>query len=63
MMVQNSQIHQQNRRRRVDLRTPFERLELYRNSFVVDGIKLWNEIPNEFKFANSMHYFKSEIKK
>ena len=62
-MIQNSQIHQHNTRRRNDLRTPFERLELCRNSFVVKGIKLWNDIPNEIKLANSIQYFKSKIKK
>ena len=63
IMIQNSQIHQHNTRRRNDLRTPFERLELCRNSFVVKGIKLWNDIPKEIKLANSMQYFKSKIKK
>ena len=63
MMIHNSQIHQYNTRRRDDLRTPFERLELCRNSFVVKGIKVWNDLPNKIKFANSMHYFKSKIKK
>ena len=62
-MIQNSQIHQYNTRRRDDLRTPFERLELCRNSFVIKGIKLWNDIPNDIKLANSMHYFKTKVKK
>ena len=62
-MIYNSQIHQYNTRIRDDLRIPYERLELCRNSFVVKGIKLWNDIPNEIKLANSMQYFKSKIKK
>ena len=63
IMIQNSQIHTYNTRRRGELRTPFERLELCRNSFIIKGIRLWNDIPIEIKRANSMLYFKSKIKK
>ena len=63
IMIQNSQIHTYNTRQRGELRTPFERLELCRNSFIIKGIRLWNDIPIEIKRANSMLYFKSKIKK
>ena len=62
-MIFNSQIHQYNTRISNDVRPPSERLELCRRSFVVTGINIWNDLPNEIKHANSMHYFKSKIKK
>ena len=62
-MIFNSQIHQYNTRISNDVRPPSEQLELCCRSFVVTGINIWNDLPNEIKHANSMHYFKSKIKK
>ena len=61
-MITNSQIHHYNTRRRDDLRTPFQRLQLGVNSFITKGIKIWNVIPIKIKHANSIFYFKSKMK-
>ena len=61
-MITNSQIHHYNTRRRDDLRTPFQRLQLGVNSFITTGIKIWNVIPIKIKHANSIFYFKSKMK-
>ena len=61
-MITNSQIHNHGTRRRNDLRTPFQRLQLGVNSFITTGIKIWNVIPIKIKHANSIFYFKSKMK-
>ena len=61
-MITNSQIHPYYTRRRNDLRTPFQRLQLGVNSFITTGIIIWNKIPISIKHANSIFYFKSKMK-
>ena len=62
-LVLNSQIHHYNTRISSNLRAPFERLESGINSFFVKGINIWNELPHNIKSANSITYFKTNLKK
>ena len=62
MMITSSQIHQYNTRNRDDIRSLHHRLHLGANSFFNKGIKIWNNLPNEIKHANSILYFKSKMK-
>ena len=62
-MIQNSQFHRYDTRRKNDIRTPYERLQICQNSFLIKSIKLWNIIPNDIKQANSKSYFNSRMKK
>ena len=62
-LIQNSQIHHYSTRISTNLRAPYERLEIGINSFFVKGIKIWNKIPYDIKSANTILYFKQNIKK
>ena len=61
-LIQNSEIHSYNTRISSNLRTPFERLDSGRDSFLVKGIDIWNKLPDYIKKANSMIYFKGKLK-
>ena len=62
-LILNSQIHQYNTRISSNLRTPFERLDSGINSFFIKGINIWNKLPHNIKLANSILYFKTNVKK
>ena len=62
-LILNSQIHQYNIRISSNLRTPFERLDSGINSFFIKGINIWNKLPHNIKLANSILYFKTNVKK
>ena len=57
----NSDIHDYNTRISSNLRSPFERLDSGRKSFLIKGIKIWNKLPDGIKSANSIIYFKSKL--
>ena len=62
-LVQNSQIHHYNTRTKTKVRTPFARLQICQNSFLIKGINIWNELPDAVKQAKTMLYLKSKVKK
>ena len=62
-LILTSQIHHYNTRNRSNLRTPYARLQICLNSFLIKGINIWNELPDNIRQANTMSYFKSKVKK
>ena len=62
-LILNSDVHDYNTQISSNLRTPFERLDSGKKSFLVKGIKIWNKLPDYIKSANSIIYFKSKLKK
>ena len=49
-------------RRINDLQIPKLRLELSKKSFSYVGAKVWNDIPNDIRNAESTHPFKHKMK-
>ena len=53
--------HDHRTRTNTKLRLPFPRLELHKQFVTYQGIKIWNELPDEFKNVKSCHTFKKRI--
>ena len=50
-----------NLRNQTDYSNPFNRLQLYRNSFFPSSIKLWNNLTPEIRSAPTVSNFKKSL--
>ena len=57
-LFKNSVYHNYETRNRNLLRTPFVRLQKFSNSFLTNGIKIWNKLPEKIKILKTMDSFK-----
>ena len=61
-LITNGDIHNYETRNRDLLRKPFGRLQQFKNSFINNGIDLWNILPDNTKEAPTRDIFKNRIK-
>merc|ERR1712055_491671 len=57
-LFKNSVYHNYETRNRNLLRTPFVRLQTFSNSFLTNGIKIWNKLPEKIKILKTIDSFK-----
>ena len=57
-LLKNSDIHKYNTRSKNFLRKPFVRLHKFSNSFLYNGIDIWNQLAERIKLATSFDSFK-----
>ena len=57
-LLKNSDIHSYNTRSKDILRKPFVRLHKFSNSFLYNGIDIWNRLSERIKLVNSFDSFK-----
>ena len=62
-LIKNSDIHRYDTRNKNSLRKPFVRLHKFTNSFLYNGIDIWNHLPERIKIVNSLDSFKILTKK
>ena len=62
-LKKNSDIHRYDTRNKNSLRKPFVRLHKFTNSFLYNGIDIWNHLPERIKIVNSLDSFKILTKK
>ena len=60
--TKRSQISTYETRRLNDLQVPRPRLEITRKSFSYQGAKVWNDIPNNIRDAESISIFKKQLR-
>ena len=60
-LVMNSDIHSYNTRSKDALRKPRVRLHKFTNSFLYNGIDMWNDLPERIKLMNSFYSFKIAV--
>ena len=60
--TKRSQISTYETRRLNDLQVPRPRLEITRKSFSYQGTKVWNDIPNNIRDAESISIFKKQLR-
>ena len=61
-LATNGDFHNYGTRNRDLLRKPYGRLKQFKNSFIYNGIDLWNILPNYTKSAPTREIFKNRIK-
>ena len=64
MFTKTAEIHNRSLRSvdNAQLRFPFSRATYFGNSFTVNGAKLWNSLPNEFREIADINSFKNTVK-
>ena len=61
-LVMNSDIHSYNTRSKDALRKPRVKLHKFTNSFLYNGIDMWNDLPERIKLMNSFDSFRIAVK-
>jgi hypothetical protein len=58
----NANVHDYNTRRKMDIRTQSFRTNLYKNSAINMGTKIYNKLPDHMKEIDSYKVFKKKLK-
>ena len=61
-LATNGSFHNYQTRSRRHLRTPYVRLQKFMNSFINNGIKIWNSLPGHIKNITTLPSFKNRAK-
>jgi hypothetical protein len=61
-LEQNSQVHQYNTRRKLDIHVKLQKTEIYKKSVINTGTKVYNNLPKFLKEINDYKAFKKELK-
>jgi hypothetical protein len=58
----NSQVHQYNTRRKLDIHVKLQQTEIYKNSVINMGTKVYNNLPKFLQKTDDYKAFKKELK-
>jgi hypothetical protein len=62
-LEQNSEVHQYNTRRKLDIQVKLQKTETYKKSVINTGTKVYNNLPKFLKEIDDYKAFKKELKR